>query len=249
MAVNPYIGAAAAQTLQDALIAASTKKGAGARTLKAKKGQMTEDYKADVREAQERMAAQLAKKRKKSPLEKALGVIAPILTAFNPLAGTILGGLTGAGGAVEDVKAAKDNIKLAESMGLDMNKFKSTFLEQGALDQQSLFKTNLDTARASIDDDPLNFIKAGLVGAGTARAIGTGLSSIGTGIKSSMVGADGFSIDPTYGAASGMGTTIDFKQLLPNIKREYTKAVLGDMGAKTLDDLQALLTAGGIGIR
>ena len=242
MAVNPYIGAAAAQTLQDALIAASTRKGAGARALQAKKGQMTQDFKSDVREAQERMAAQLAKKRKKSDLEKIASVVAPILTIFNPIAGTILGGLTGAGSAIEDVKAAKDNIKLAEDMGLNMDKFKSTFLEQGALDQESLFKGILDDARASIDDDPLNFIKAGLAGAGTARAIGTGLSSIGTGIKSSLVDkAGGLSIDPTYGAATGMGTTIDFKQLLPNIRREYTKAMLGDKGAQTLEDLQKLL--------
>jgi len=242
MAVNPYIGAAAAQTLQDALIAASTRKGAGARALQAKKGQMTQDFRADVREAQEKMAAQLRKKRKKSPLEKALGVIAPILTAFNPLAGTILGGLTGAGSAIEDVKAAKDNIKLAEDMGLDMNKFKSTFLEQGALDKESQFKGILDDARAGIDDDPLNFIKAGLLGAATTRSIGTGLSSIGTGIKSSLVDkAGGLSIDPTYGAASGMGTSIDFKQLLPNIRREYTKSMLGDKGSIMLNDLQKLL--------
>ena len=247
MAVNPYIGAAAAQTLQDALIAASTKKGAGARALQAKKGQMTQDFKADVREAQERMAAQLAKKRKKSPLEKALGVIAPILTAFNPLAGSILGGLTGAGGAIEDVKAAKDNIKLAESMGLNMDKFKSTFLEQGALDKESLFKTNLDTARASIDDNPLNFIKAVLGSAARAYSIGTGLSSIAAGAKASTIAGQGYSVDPTYGP-TGFLSSIDYSQLIPNIAAEYKARMLAP-GGKTLDDLQKLLTAGGIGIR
>tara|TARA_R100001015_G_C4615454_1_gene171444 strand:- start:1073 stop:1696 length:624 start_codon:yes stop_codon:yes gene_type:complete len=207
---------------------------------------MTEDFKADVREAQERMAAQLAKKRKKSPLEKLASVVAPILTVFNPLAGTILGGLTGAGGAIEDVKAAKDSIKLAESMGLDMNKFKSTFLEQGALDQQSLFKTNLDTARASIDDNPLNFIKAGLGSAAQAYSIGTGLSSIGAGAKASTIAGQGYSVDPTYGA-TGLAS-IDYSQLLPNIMKEYKTRMLAP-GANTLEDLQKLLTAGGIGIR
>ena len=65
--------------------------------------------------------------------------------------------------------------------------------------------------------------------------------------KASTIAGQGYSVDPTYGP-TGFLSSIDYSQLIPNIAAEYKARMLAP-GGKTLDDLQKLLTAGGIGIR
>ena len=178
MAVNPYIGAQASQTLQDALMQGLKATREAQTQLTAKKGQMKTEYDADLRESQKRMEEQLAKKRKKKPWEKLVSAIAPIVSFFNPLAGTIMGGISGASKAIGDVKMAKENIALAEQMGLDMDKYKGTFLQGGAQTADDTMMGMLQTARESIDDDPLKMLGAGLSEGLSARGIGTGLTGV-----------------------------------------------------------------------
>lgn len=216
--INPYIGAAAQQTIADSLIEARRNIKAGRIEQAVGQQEFKKTYQDDLQKADELQAAQLAKKKNKTLFESVVDFVAPVLTFFNPLAGTILGGIGGASDVYRTTEQQKENLEFARSMGLDTSKYMNTFIEEGALEDASIREDILDSYEDQIDDSFGTLLKAGIGKALEARTIGQGARGLYEG-TASFLGQD-----------AALKGTKDYQKFFPSIGQGLKENVylLGD---------------------
>ena len=216
--INPYIGAAAQQTIADSLIEAQRNIKTGRIEQAVGQQEFKKIYQDDLQKADEIQAEQLAKEKNKTLFGEIVDFVAPILTIFNPLAGTILGGIGGATDVYRTAEQQKENLDFARSMGLDTSKYMNTFIEEGALEDASIREDMLDAYEDSIVDDPLSIFKAGVNKALETRTIGQGVRGLYEG-TASFLGQD-----------AALKGTDDYVKFLPSVAKGLKDNVylLGD---------------------
>ena len=229
--INPYIGAAARQTIADSLIDSqrNIKEGKIAGALG--RQELKQEYQEDLSKADEEQARRLAKEKNKTFLEKAASSLAPVLSIFNPLAGTVLGSLGGASEVIRTADQQKENLKFARDMGIDTSKYMGTFLEDTALDDVSIREDILDAYKDSIIDDPLSILRGGIESGLKARTIGQGISGISEGISSFRAQDAASKADGTYKSflqsiQEGLEKNVDLGKLLEKLSPKQKAAIM-----------------------
>ena len=133
------------------------------------KKEMTDEFEDKLAEAQKKQEAALAKKRKKNPLAKALGVASMFLPGFGP---AIAGGLLGMADVKDQEKFAKGQIAKARELGLDTDLFEGTFLGRGAKQAQRESDRLLDSLYEQADVSGMDLLTTGIMSGIEGKAMG-----------------------------------------------------------------------------
>ena len=143
MAYNPYAVAQSLSQLQQSQLETEQKGKIAKQEVGLQKGKMTEQYMSDIKEAERKAQEALAKKYK--PKRKGLGFLGSLIGAFNPIAGGVIGGLTGMSEARRRGKHMVGQAELAKEAAKRIDpRWKGTFLgkgEGGASDYLSTAET------------------------------------------------------------------------------------------------------------
>ena len=195
MAYNPYAVAQSLSQLQQSGIQAKQQGKLASQKVGIQKEKMTEQYMRDIKEA-ERKAQEALSKRYKG--KKGLGFLGSLIGAFNPIAGGVIGGLTGMSEARRRGKHMVGQAELAKEAAKRIDpRWKGTFLgkgEGGASDY-------LSTAETYYGHILSKYRQAKPSGLGLlAKGLESGLSSYTTGKSLQGIGKG-------MGAAKGIGGT------------------------------------------
>ena len=149
------------------------------------KKEMTDEFEDKLAEAQKKQEAALAKKRKKNPLAKALGVASMFLPGFGP---AIAGGLLGIADVKDQEKFAKGQIAKARQLGLDTDLFEGTFLGRGAKQAQRESDRLLDSLYEKADDSRMDLLTTGIMSGIEGKAMGDLVGNITSSFSPSKIG-------------------------------------------------------------
>jgi hypothetical protein len=157
-----------------------------------KKKEMTDEFQAQVADAEHKMQAELRRKMSKRKRRGGLfGKILSGLAGFIPGIGPILSGLIGGISARKGIKDqqshARGQIAKAQKYGLDP-RFANTFLSSGAQDFKSKKKSMLDDLYAKTDVSSGDLLKATAMGGLSGYGIGKMASGFKAGFGDKMGG-------------------------------------------------------------
>ena len=147
------------------------------------KKEMTDEFEDKLAEAQKKQEAALAKKRKKNPLAKALGVASMFLPGFGP---AIAGGLLGMADVKDQEKFAKGQIGKARELGLDTDLFEGTFLGRGAKQAQRESDRLLDSLYEQADVSGMDLLTTGIMSGIEGKAMGDLVGNITSAFQPQM---------------------------------------------------------------
>ena len=195
MAYNPYAVAQSLSQLQQSGIQAKQQGKLASQKVGIQKEKMTEQYMRDIKEA-ERKAQEALSKRYKG--KKGLGFLGSLIGAFNPIAGGVIGGLTGMSEARRRGKHMVGQAEVAKEAAMNIDpRWKGTFLGKGEGGASDF----LSTAEDYYGDIVSKYRQAKPSGLGLlAKGLESGLSSYTTGKSLQGIGKG-------MGAAKGIGGT------------------------------------------
>jgi hypothetical protein len=147
------------------------------------KKEMTDEFEDKLAEAQKKQEAALAKKRKKDPFAKALGIASMFLPGIGP---AIAGGLLGMADVKDQEKFAKGQIAKARQLGLDTDLFEGTFLGKGAKQAQRESDRLLDSLYEQADVSGMDLLTTGIMSGIEGKAMGDLVGNITSAFKPQM---------------------------------------------------------------
>jgi hypothetical protein len=184
MAYNPYAVADTLSQLQQSGLKTQTAKRESDVKISGQKKQMEKLMMKEVREAEKKAQAALAKKKKKS---KWGGILGGIVSLFNPIAGAVLSGISSASQAKSGAKHLLSQAQLAKKHAMNIDpRWQNTFLGQGAEEYLTQAEKGYGDLVSQAQDAQMNFgdlLKTATVSGIGSYATGKALSGIGENIK------------------------------------------------------------------
>tara|TARA_R100000808_G_scaffold59_1_gene388 strand:- start:6259 stop:7173 length:915 start_codon:yes stop_codon:yes gene_type:complete len=245
MAYNPYAIADTLSQLEQSQMKTSQQERESKIKTFEQKGKMEEQYLEDIRAAERKAQAELAKRQKK---KKRRGWLKSIISIINPIAGAVIGGVDAARQQKKSAKHMLDRAQAAKKYAKDIDpRWSKTFLGKGeggskdylskAEDYYGGLVTQAQDAKPKFGDLFTTALGTGL----TSYASGKAMEGFGDLFKKDFAGVEGLSgeqaqlikdIQPSFLDSLTMGKGVERGKFLEKMKEGFPE--LADLSEKDL---------------